>query len=229
MTNGNHQHERPSPLVYEIRIRGHLGRQWADRFGGLAITWEDDGDSLLTGPVADQATLHGLLRKLRDLGIPLVSINTKEERMSSNMSGGSGMTYGAEGGKTAQTRDRRMVLSTVWIFALINYVYADIFTMFFDPAARSGTPAMSAGTVLVFAVLMETSIAMVLLSRVLKHGLNRWLNIIVGAIQTVFVSWSLFGGTATSFYVFFVTIEIASFLFVIGYAWTWKEHKEARA
>ena len=78
------QHDQPRPPVYEIKIRGHLGRQWADRFGGLAITWKNDGDSLLTGPVADQATLHGLLRKLRDLGIPLISINKKEEEMISN-------------------------------------------------------------------------------------------------------------------------------------------------
>ena len=122
-----------------------------------------------------------------------------------------------------------MVLSTLWIFALINYIYADIFTMFFDPAAHSGTAGMTAGTVLVFAALMETAIAMVLLSRILRRGPNRWLNIVVGAIQTAFVTWSLFGGTKTPFYVFFVAIEIASFLFVIGYAWTWKREKEARA
>ena len=61
------------PAVYQIRIRGHLGRQWADWFGGLAITLEDDGDTLLTGPVVDQAALHGLLRKVRDLGMPLIS------------------------------------------------------------------------------------------------------------------------------------------------------------
>jgi hypothetical protein len=56
-----------------IRIKGHLGPQWRDWFGGLAITLEDDGDTLLTGPVVDQAALHGLLRKVRDLGMPLIS------------------------------------------------------------------------------------------------------------------------------------------------------------
>jgi hypothetical protein len=61
------------PMVYQIRIKGHLGPQWADWFGGLAITLEDDGDTLLTGPVVDQAALHGLLRKVRDLGMPLIS------------------------------------------------------------------------------------------------------------------------------------------------------------
>jgi len=60
-------------MVYQIRIEGHLGPQWTEWFGGMTITPEDDGDTLLTGPVEDQAALHGLLRKVRDLGIPLIS------------------------------------------------------------------------------------------------------------------------------------------------------------
>jgi len=61
--------------VYQIRIKGHLGSEWADWFEGLAITLEEDGHTLLTGPAVDQAALHGLLRKVRDLGMPLVSVN----------------------------------------------------------------------------------------------------------------------------------------------------------
>ena len=62
------------PGLYEIRIKGHLDDRWADWFGGLTITLEDNGDTLLTGPVVDQAALHGLLRKVRDLGMPLLSV-----------------------------------------------------------------------------------------------------------------------------------------------------------
>jgi hypothetical protein len=66
------------PPVYQIRIKGHLGRQWRNWFEGLTITLEEDGNTLLTGPVCDQAALHGLLKKVRDLGMPLLSINFVE-------------------------------------------------------------------------------------------------------------------------------------------------------
>jgi len=62
------------PMVYQIRIKGHLGREWTDWFGGLTITALDNGETLLIGAVVDQAALHGLLRKVRDVGLPLLSV-----------------------------------------------------------------------------------------------------------------------------------------------------------
>jgi hypothetical protein len=70
--------ERAQPLVYHIRIQGHLGREWTDWFEGLTIRLTDNGDTLLSGPVVDQAALHGLLRKVRDLGMPLLSVSCVE-------------------------------------------------------------------------------------------------------------------------------------------------------
>ena len=72
-------------MVYQIRIKGHLGSQWTDWFEGLTITLEEDGDTLLTGPVIDQAALHGLLKKVRDLGLPLVSVSPVEPGPSTTL------------------------------------------------------------------------------------------------------------------------------------------------
>ena len=75
MANERNPTTEPSePMVYQIRVTGHLGREWSDWFDDLSITLQDNGETLLSGPVIDQAALHGLLRKVRDLGMPLLSV-----------------------------------------------------------------------------------------------------------------------------------------------------------
>ena len=65
-------------IVYQIRIKGHLGSQWTNWFEGLTVTLEEEGSTLLSGPVVDQSALHGILKKIRDLGMPLLSVNSVE-------------------------------------------------------------------------------------------------------------------------------------------------------
>jgi hypothetical protein len=79
MSNRSEPKIDPEPPVnYQIRIAGHLTGQWTDWFDGLTISLEETGVTCLTGPVADQAALYGLLKKVRDLGMPLVSVNRTE-------------------------------------------------------------------------------------------------------------------------------------------------------
>ena len=70
----NPQMDTSEAMVYQIRLKGHLGHQWTSWFEGLTITLEENGETLLTGMVVDQAALHGLLKKVRDLGLPLLSV-----------------------------------------------------------------------------------------------------------------------------------------------------------
>jgi hypothetical protein len=117
-----------------------------------------------------------------------------------------------------ETGDKRMLFFTLWIFATLNYVYADVVTLF----DKSVTTTLSQTTLLGAAVLVETAIAMVLLSRVLKYKANRWANIVVGAINTVAVLASLLIATPALYYLFFGIIEIATTLVIIWKAWTWR-------
>ncbi len=66
------------PVIYEIRVEGHLSARWADWFEGLTVTLEADGNTRISGPVQDQAVLHGLLKKIRDLGMELISVNRSQ-------------------------------------------------------------------------------------------------------------------------------------------------------
>ncbi len=73
------------PMIYQIRIKGHLGHQWLDWFEGLSILLDEDNNTLLTGPIVDQAALHGVLKKVRDLGMPLLSVNPIESSANNDL------------------------------------------------------------------------------------------------------------------------------------------------
>lgn len=66
------------PVTYQIRVEGHLDQHWSEWFDDLCLTYDEQDDTILTGQVADQAALHGLLKKVRDLGLPLISVNPAE-------------------------------------------------------------------------------------------------------------------------------------------------------
>ncbi len=130
--------------------------------------------------------------------------------------------------RVAEMKDRKVILSTLWLFALLNYLYCDVVGLM-DPkllkqfmAGNAGGIAISEGFLLGASVLMEIPIAMILFSRILKYGANRWANVIAGTIMTVVQIASLsFGSSPTGYYVFFSIIEIASTAFIVWYAWRW--------
>ncbi|MCB0505083.1 MAG: hypothetical protein KDC58_06225 [Cyclobacteriaceae bacterium] len=128
-------------------------------------------------------------------------------------------------------KDKRILLSTLWIFAVLNYLYCDVLS-FMDHSflnelltGKVGDIDMNEGFLLGASVLMEISISMVLLSRVLPYRSNRLANIVAGAITTSAQIASLFVGSATIHYVFFSVIEIATTTYIFLMAIKWKETK----
>lgn len=133
--------------------------------------------------------------------------------------------------QATESKDVKVRLSTLWVFALFNYLYADVVSLM-DPVTlrtmtstgQVGSIQITQGFLLGAAVLMETAIAMVLLSRVLEYRANRWANIVIGALQTAAVISSMFVGGATPalYYLFFAAIEITCTSGIVWYAWRWK-------
>lgn len=123
--------------------------------------------------------------------------------------------------------DRKVILSTLWIFVTLNYLYCDVISLMSAEllnallTGEAGGIKMNETTLLGAGIIMEISIAMVLLSRVLKYKANRLANIIAGLIKTFIMIGTLFMGVPSYHYIFFATIEIATTIFIVWYAWTW--------
>ena len=123
-------------------------------------------------------------------------------------------------------KDRKLALSTLWVFLMFNYLYCDVLTLT-DPVKQSG-PQLTQGFLLGASILMEIPIVMVILSRILKYRINRWANIIAGTIMVAVQILTLFIGIPTIYYVFFSAIEITCALFIIWYAWKWPKQNESK-
>ena len=129
-------------------------------------------------------------------------------------------------GKISKKLDRKVLLSTLWIVVMINMLKADILSLYIPGAAAE--VAKTAGDtpipilMLGGAIMMEISIVMILLSRVLKYRLNRWANIITSVITIAFV---VGGGASYPHYVFIATVEVACLLLIIWNAWKWTEQE----
>jgi hypothetical protein len=127
-------------------------------------------------------------------------------------------------GDVTQGSDRRPVFSALWIFVVLNYLYGDLAMVIFHPATYQRLAGgMNQWLVLGAAAIMQVPIAMVLFSRMLRHGVNRWANIVIGSIFSVFAFVTLLPGRPPAFYVFLSAVEIAATLFIVWYAWTWRE------
>ncbi len=124
---------------------------------------------------------------------------------------------------TAEMHDRKVILSTLWVLVLLNYVFWDLAPMVFDAAAPRVATGMAGGLVLIFAVFMESAIAMVLLARVLRYPANRWTNIIAGAVHGALITWALWAGPAPTAYSLFGVSVIAGCVLIVGVAWSWRE------
>ncbi len=138
------------------------------------------------------------------------------------------------GGEAIAAVDRKARLSTLWIFALFNYIYADVLGLYdvvYNGKGLTASTQFTPASLLGAAILLEIPMAMLLLSRELKPRANRWANVLAGFVETIAVLGSTFlvpimnGTTAayyTTYYLFFGAIEIACTAFIVWYAWTWR-------
>ncbi|WP_437620294.1 DUF6326 family protein [Sorangium sp. So ce1151] len=125
-------------------------------------------------------------------------------------------------------RDMKRLLSALWVFAMFNYLYADVMGLMDSTLlaqflrGQVGSLRITGEFLFGAAVLMEIPIAMTLLSRVLPHRANRWANIVAGVIKTAVVAGTLWIGHPTGYYLFFALIEIACTALIVVLAWRWE-------
>ena len=125
--------------------------------------------------------------------------------------------------------DKKTILSSLWIFLTVNYIFCDVFTLMYSEQLKQiitgkvGGIVMTQGFLLTFAVIMEIPMVMIFLSRILKFEINRIFNIMAGTFLTLIQTGSLFAGTLSLHYIFFSFIEIATTLFIVWLSLKWKD------
>jgi hypothetical protein len=131
----------------------------------------------------------------------------------------------------SKIKDRKVILSTLWIFFILNILYADVIGLMENiitdvdiSNAKNGElvqSILSPVMLLVISIILELGMVMIILSRILKHAVNRWANVVIAIIQALVLIASLFVGTPKMYYIFFATVELTTLLFIVWYAWTW--------
>jgi hypothetical protein len=134
--------------------------------------------------------------------------------------------------QTVKTRNKKVMLSTLWIFVTLNYLYCDVVALM-NPimlnqilTGNVGSIHLTENFLLGAAMLMEIPIGMVLFSRILKYKANRWANMVAGSVKTAVMIATMFIGTPALYYIFFGTIEIATTSLIVWYAYRWTESEE---
>ena len=220
---------------YEIRIAGHLDAHWADWFDGMSITLEEDGTTLLSGPVPDQPVLYGLLRKVRDLGLPLVSVNQitvtlsqqiLNKKRSNTKMNTNNMTTEMEDIKVSL----KLKLAALWASFMFLYIYVDYFHLYMPGkiedilAGKVFTFDISYVFLLIALISVTIPALMIFLSVALPAKVNRWANIIIAAVYIPYTLFNLAGETWVHM-VFGAVVEVVLLLLVIRYAWKWPKQK----
>ena len=220
---------------YEIRIAGHLDAHWADWFDGMSITLEEDGTTLLSGPVSDQPALYGLLRKVRDLGLPLVSVNQitvtlsqqiLNKKRSNTKMNANNMTTELEEIKVSL----KLKLAMLWTSFMFLYIYVDYFHLYM-PGSIEGILAgkvftfdISSAFLLTAMIGVAIPVLMIFLSVSLPAKANRWTNIIVATVYIPYMLFNLAGVAWVHMYLA-AAVEVALLLLIIGYAWKWPKQE----
>jgi len=219
----------PEPELYEIRVSGHLDVRWVNRFEGLTISLEENGDTLLAGPVIDQAALHGLLKKVRDLGLPLVSViqvqinethpyrSKKEIKMNTNKM------------IARNLLDVRIVLAALWIAEVLSSLNGDTYRLSDSVALKSllentGSIKATPELLLVMSIIFVFPILMSAITLILKYSVSRWANRIIGIFYAVIILafWVLgFVLQSASYEFVWSTAQLVFVLLVVWYAWRW--------